>query len=273
MKKKIIVSSIIVIVVLLIIYYVYSNLVHSNSLKGYEKVEFILTIIGMFATFFGALIGALVAGNNSRKLFKQEIKMNDLQQHMDANIFILEEMNIIKDKIRRIESDLNKSFPFYPHILEDIKKNYEEISHKLEELRINHLKNASIIIYHDILQFKTIIDKHSKSFEYPISKIETEKLIEETLNLKVSETNWIEWSTNYIKEDKLIYEHLRKLEDTHGNYIEIPISDIVAKNREFFDERLKELKKGIYNINNVYNFMNYRNTHDLKNEYIGLYED
>lgn len=88
-----------------------------------------------------------------------------------------------------------------------------------------------------------------------------------------TETNWIEWSTNYIKEDKLIYEHLRKLEDTHGNYIEIPISDIVAKNREFFDERLKELKKGIYNINNVYNFMNYRNTHDLKNEYIGLYED
>lgn len=274
MKKKykiIILISIIIFMISLIFLYLY--LLKSNSLKGYERVDFILTIIGMLATFFGALIGALIAGNNSRKLFKQEIKMNDLQQHMDANISILEEMEIIKDKIKRIENDLNESFPFYPQILENIIKNFKEISHKLEDLKIKHLKDASIIIYHDVLQLKITIDEQSKFFKYPISKRETEELIEKALNLKVADIHWVEWSTKYIVDDKLIYEHLRKSEDMYGNYNEIPIPDIVAKNRGFFDERLKQLKKGINNIIETYDNMNYKSTYDLKKDYIELYED
>lgn len=270
MKRK---TRIILFIIVIILISIYLFLLRHGFLKGYERIEFILVILGMFSTFFGAFIGAKIAGNNSRKLFKQQIKMNDLQQHMDANISILEEMNSINDNIKKIESELKKSFPFYPQTLENIMNNFEEIKNKLERIKVKHLKDASIIIYHDVLQLKTSIEEHEKIFKYPISKRETENLIEKTLNLKVSEVHWIEWSTKYFEDDKLVYEHTREFEDMHGDYIEIPITYIVAKNKDFFDERLKQLRKGISEIVSAYKNMNYKNTYDLKREYIELYED
>jgi len=250
----------------------YWLLIKFQFLQGYERIEFILTILGMIATFLGAYIGAKIAGNNSRKIFKQEIKMNDLQQHMDANISVLEEITEVGSAIEKIEGNLKTSYPFHPETLGKIVSSYAEIYKRLNKLKKNSLKESSIIVYHDVFQLKSKVDNQRKVFELPINKAETRQLIEKTLNLKVVDKHWVSWTKDNFNHGELEYEHLRQPHELKGENYNIPISDMITKNKDFFDDKLKDLRNGLNEIKSAYNNMNYKSIEDLKKNYIELFE-
>ncbi|MBF0749786.1 hypothetical protein [Mammaliicoccus lentus] len=76
-KKQL--RSIVVLIFVSMISIVSFGLVISQMVENkyiYETLIIILTFIGLFATFGGAYIGAKISGDNARKLYEKQKKMN-----------------------------------------------------------------------------------------------------------------------------------------------------------------------------------------------------
>ncbi|RIN43255.1 hypothetical protein, partial [Staphylococcus succinus] len=103
-----------------------------DFLKQYEKIDVTVGIIGLATTFLGAYLGAKIAGNESRKLFKQELKMNDLSKNMDVNLEVLEDIEDVKGKIDFINK-LNRNSKFLePSSLRQLQATSKDASYTLE---------------------------------------------------------------------------------------------------------------------------------------------
>lgn len=268
MKKPLKIFSFSILAILLL--YLLLYLFKLNFLEGYERIEVIIGVLGMFATFFGAYIGAKIAGDNSRELFKQQIKMNDLQQHMDANIFVLEEVSEVSNLIKKIEINLNDKNVFYPENLEDIHTTYSEIYKILNVLKKYRLKEASIIIYHDIFKLKAEVDKNVEIFKYPISVNETPKLIENTLKIELGKDDWVSWTKNNFENEQLVFTQWKGPLNIERVVYKMSISEIVENNKNFFENKLETMNSSLKQINRIYNDMNYKNIEDLRSSYLEL---
>ncbi|PTI60513.1 hypothetical protein BU110_14295, partial [Staphylococcus shinii] len=120
--------------------------------RSFEQAEVIIGILGLVTTSLGAYLGAKIAGNESRKLFKQELKMNDLSKNMDVNLTVLENIEFVKRKLDNINY-LNSNYFLEPDITKRVKDTAKEIKVKLTEIKKENLSSASVILYSDIQKF------------------------------------------------------------------------------------------------------------------------
>lgn len=245
-----------------------------DYLKQYEKIDVTVGLMGLITTFLGAYLGAKIAGSESRKLFKQQIKMNDLQQNMDANLLVLEKIDKISKYIDDLNKLLSKSNVFHPRNIEKINLKYNQIRKILFEVKDNELSKTSIVIYSDIMKFIDKVVKVEKIFLLPIPNNETEKLISNTLDEVMPDDFIYSWTSNNINQNNELVVTIRKNKgDFIGEENLIPIKKIVDTNKNYFDDKLKSLKSNLNNLKISYNNMKYKNTDDLIAEYSKLYKD
>ncbi|MEN1895196.1 hypothetical protein [Staphylococcus nepalensis] len=248
------------------------NFIGIGVLKKYERLEVIIGIMGLVTTFLGAYIGARIAGSESRKLFKQQIKMNDLQQNMDTNIKILEEIGKIPKHINKISDLLYGSKALYPKNIEKIKDEYKKISDVSKKVKDENLSKSSIVIYRDVMHLTLNIHSLEDFFFRPISFSDTKKLIQNTIDDNLSPTSHYSWSTQiFDRENKVKYP----VEDYKGEpFIKsVSVEEIIKENPQFFKDKLGELKKRIKFLDKQFNKMTYKNLDDLINDYSKLYKD
>lgn len=250
------------------------NSIKLNVLKPFEKLEVIIGITGLFTTFLGAYIGAKIAGSESRKLFKQQIKMNDLQKNMDSNIFVLEKLDSIPEYIKEIKIMLNKTDMFHANNLEEMKEKYKEILNVLNDVNEKELSKSSVIIYRDVMNFIITVQSSRNLFLYPINNADCEKLVANTLDIDLPESFLCSWTSNNFNEHKeWIVTIRRDPDDLYGDEKFIPIEKITRCNKRFFDQKLKSLKEKINYLDKEYAKMTYKSTHDLISDYSKLYKD
>ena len=94
--------------------YILSNIETENKLEGYTIS---ISFIGLFATFGGALVGALIAGRYSLKTVNEQRKMNQIQS-----------INEIQSILLFYDEALIK---FYGQIFESIGTNNEEVKKRI----------------------------------------------------------------------------------------------------------------------------------------------
>ncbi|WP_210618372.1 hypothetical protein [Mammaliicoccus lentus] len=250
------------------------NIIKLNVLKPFEKIEVIIGVTGLFTTFLGAYIGAKIAGSESRKLFKQQIKMNDLQKNMDSNIFVLEKLDSIPEHIKIIKKLLDKHDVLYANNLEKLNGTYKQILYILNEVKEKNLSKTSIVIYRDVMNFNNKVQNSKALFLYPINNTDCEKLVSNTLDVDLPEIFLCSWTSNNFNEYKeWIVTIRRDPEDLYGDENLIPIEKIIRSNKRFFNQKLKSLKDEINYLDEEYAKMTYKNTDDLISDYTKLYKD
>lgn len=260
-----------VVIIIIILFPILCIFIASNPTL-YERLDILIGSTGMVATFFGAYIGARIAGSESRKLFKQQIKMNDLQQNMDTNIKILEEIGKIPKHVNKIIGLLYGSKAVYPKNIEKIKDEYKKISDISNKVKDENLSKSSIVIYRDVMHLTHNIHTLEKFFFEPISFNDAKKLIQNTIDDNLSPTSHYSWSTQIFDRENKVGYPVEDYKD--GSFIKsVTVEEIIKENPQFFKNKLGELKKGIKFLDKQFNKMTYKNLDDLINDYSKLYKD
>lgn len=250
------------------------NSINMSVLKPYEKIEIIIGITGLFTTFLGAYIGAKIAGSESRKLFKQQIKMNDLQQNMNSNLFVLEKIEIIPTYIDEINILLNKPYALHPNNIESIKNKYNQILNILNEVKEQHLSKTSIIIYRDVMNFSNKVQNSKNLFLVPINNSDTENFVTNILNIDLSNNFMCSWYSSNFNEQNNWKIYIRESpQDIIGKEVLIPLEKVIGYNQAFFDEKIKSLKERTKALNQEFENMVYKSNDGLINDYSKLYQD
>lgn len=239
-----------------------------NFLKQYEKIDVTVGIMGLLTTSLGAYLGAKIAGNESRKLFKQELKMNDLSKNMDVNLTVLENIEFVKRKLDNI-NHLNSNYSLEPDITKRVKDTAKEIKVKLTEIKKENLSSASVILYSDIQKF---CEKYNYIFiklDDIININDTRKLLKNINKVIDPNTSVNSWEKYPVCKNGNIY-----IENSQNDDLEpISVDLIIEENKDFFEQKRNEVKKLIDDINVVFNNMEYKNRNDLIKEYTKLYKD
>lgn len=248
------------------------NSIKISVLKPYEKIEVVIGVTGLFTTFLGAYIGAKIAGNESRKLFKQEIKMNDLNNNMSINLDVLEKLEYVKTKIDYINDLIRNNQFLTPDVIQKIQANSNYIYEDLNKLKDKHLSYTSVILYSDIQNFHRSFCDFNLEIKRIIDIDETRKLIKSVENSDVPE-QWIMLWENYYMDSKnyiyFMYDNDKGEEITE----KISVDLITKKNKEFFKDKKEMLEKHFDNANHSFNIMKYKKRDDLIKEYTELYKD
>lgn len=238
-----------------------------NFLKQYEKLDVIIGIMGLITTSLGAYLGAKIAGNESRKLFKQELKMNDLSKNMDVNLTVLENIEFVKRELDNI-NHLNSNYFLEPDITKRVKDTAKEIKVKLTEIKKENLSSASVILYSDIQKFCEKYNYIYIKLDNIINIDDTRKLlknINKAIDPNTLVSSWHEYSVFNQRE---IY-----ISNSQNDDLEIVSVDlIIEENKYFFEQKRSEVKKLIDDINAVFYNMEYKNRNDLIKEYTKLYK-
>lgn len=239
--------------------------------RSFEQAEVIIGILGLVTTFLGAYFGAKIAGSESRKLFKQEIKMNDLNKNMEINLNVLEDIEYVKRKIDFI-NELNRNSKFLePSSLRQLQATSKEANYTLERLKNGNLNKASVVLYSDIQNFY----KEFKNFNYKIQNmIDTDATRDLLKNVKKNEIPMELiglWKDFYESSDNYIYFLVDNGREEITKKISVDL--IIEENKKFFEDKKVEIKNLSHKINDSFNDMQYKNRKDLIEEYTKLYKD
>lgn len=247
------------------------NILGYSLLKSYEKIETVISIIGLITTFLGAYFGAKIAGNESRNLFKQEIKMNDLSKNMDINLEVLERIEVIKKNIDYMK-ELNKSNYLDPETTQILIDESRKIKDNLNGIKRDKLSSTSVILYSDIHNLYNEFDKVNREINGIINPDETKKILS---NIEIQNTYipYISyWNRYSVFDDGVILIDVIDSEDK-DKLEEVSLDLIINSNLAFFEEKRKKVNNLLSNIYNVYNTMKYKNRIDLIKEYTKLYRN
>lgn len=242
-----------------------------NMWKSFEQAEVIVGILGLVTTFLGAYFGAKIAGSESRKLFKQEIKMNDLNKNMEINLNVLEDIEYVKRKIDFI-NELNRNSKFLePSSLRQLQATSREADSRLESLKNENLNKASVVLYSDIQNFY----KEFKSFNYKIQNMidndTTRDLFKNVRKNEIPMELIGLWKDLYVAPDNYIYFIMDNGREEITKKISVDL--IIGENKRFFEDKKVEIKNLSHKINGSFNNMQYKNREDLIEEYTKLYKD
>lgn len=246
------------------------NILGYSFLKSYEKIETVISIIGLITTFLGAYFGAKIAGNESRNLFKQEIKMNDLSKNMDINLEVLESIEEIKKNIDYMK-EFNKSNYLDPEATQILLENSRKIKADLNYIKEDKLSSTSVILYSDIHKLYNEFEKVNREINGIINYDETKEILSNIVipNKCISVINY--WNKYSVNDGAIIIEVI----DSEGKekLEKISLDLIIKSNIVFFEEKRKKVNTLLSNINNVYNKMKYKNRIELIEEYTKLYRN
>ncbi|MDW4289975.1 hypothetical protein QI122_08040 [Staphylococcus saprophyticus] len=189
----------VVIAVLIVCYLVIDILIDFKNAK--EVLPIIISVFGLFATFGGAYLGALIAGKYSlRTVEKQFIneRKNNLNKVVvtlsfyNISLFkvfnsIFKQINTCNDKIERdIKNDISLNVIFEKYI-----KSGDEYKYTISEHYINYIREYNDLIKELSPQFSYFIIKGKKNSNFYLNKIFVLSQYIEILYsvIKVSNTN------------------------------------------------------------------------------------
>lgn len=243
-----------------------------DYLKQYEKIDVTVGLMGLITTFLGAYFGAKIAGSESRKLFKQELKMNDLSKNMDINLDVLEKIEYVKKKINFINNLIRDNTCIEPNGLKQLQTTSSEINETLIKVKDEYLSQTSIILYSDIRIFYENFNQYNNEIKRFINYDETRKLIKsvEKNDIPIESINL--WENYFVDNNKNIF---LLFNNDKGEEIseKISVDLIIKKNKVFFDDKKEKVEKIFDNVNQSFNNMKYKNRDDLIKEYTKLYKD
>lgn len=240
--------------------------------KSFEQAEIIVGIMGLITTFLGAYFGAKIAGSESRKLFKQEIKMNDLSKNMEINLDVLENMEYVERKINFINKLIRGGGFLEPDGLRQLQRTSNETKEILSKVKDEYLSQTSIILYSDIRTLYENSNNFNNEIKGIINYDETRRLIKsvEKNDIPIESINlWEHYSVDNKKNISLLFSN-----DKREEIIEkIQIDLIIKKNKIFFNDKKEKVEKIFDKVNCSFNNMKYKNRDDLIKEYTKLYKD
>ncbi|UBV34039.1 hypothetical protein JGY90_10015 [Staphylococcus xylosus] len=242
-----------------------------DFLKQYEKIDVTVGIIGLVTTFLGAYLGAKIAGNESRKLFKQELKMNDLSKNMDVNLEVLEDIEDVKLKLDNI-NNLNKTYFLDPNLTKRVKENSNKINEILNRVKKEGLSSASVILYSDIQKLCEKFSDFNTKIHNIITTDDTKGFFE---NIKIQGSSIFVvslWENYFINNERKIF--IDTLDNVGNDMLEaISVDLIIEGNKSFFEEKRNAVEKLVEDIYVIFNDMEYKNRNELIKAYTKLYKD
>ena len=230
-----------------------------------EQIRMYILYIGMFTTFGGAYLGAKISGQNAKKLYENDLKIRDIENHMSANIKVLNEITNSKKILEEVKNILEDSDYFYPHNLLKIWTDNSKVNESFKEIENEIINKASLSINIDFDNLlnqtvnlnNTVKGKLSDSGEsYIIQFLDDD----ETL---LTLGNWIYYQTQQ-NQEKLIV-NVQKNGDTVLK--EISIKEIFNKNKNIFADKHTTIYGEVIEWLNCYNNMEYKTKDDLKKVY------
>ncbi|MDT0655114.1 MULTISPECIES: hypothetical protein [Staphylococcus] len=194
-----------------------------QSTISFERVKntlpIMISIISLFTTFGGAYLGAEISGHNARELFEKDIKLRDIENHLSANIKVLEKINESTQKLFQLKEIVNKDNYYHPYNLRKCADIINKVNSNYDEIKDKHLYNASLIIYIDFEELHKRVKTLNIVNEFNNS-IKTEELIREELNKEEKLNTSILWNFVNIDESS----------DTIPVELVSPNNDIYIKN-------------------------------------------
>lgn len=178
--------------------YILSNIDPENKLEGYTIA---ISFIGIFATFGGAYLGALIAGKYSLRTVEKQF-INERKNNLNKvvvtlsfyNISLFKVFNSIFKQINtsndKIERDIKNDIPLNV-IFEKYIKSGDEYKYTISEHYINYIREYNDLIKELSPQFSYFIIKGKKNSNFYLNKIFVLSQYIEILYsvIKVSNTN------------------------------------------------------------------------------------
>lgn len=267
------IKILVIIFLILILAYILGILVQKTGLEN--PVEISLLFIGLFATFGGAYWGAKISGENSKEIFKQDLKLRNIENNITGNIGVLRNIEKIKIEIDENNklNDNNETNKYYiqSNFL-DSSKHIEEMDKIAEEIKDHHIDKASLIInidfddlYENIKALKKI---KNDLFEYKLREEMCNKFLEdgETLNRPLPE--WGDFRV--IKSEKICILIVDGVEPVNKY---VSIDDFYMKNQNIFDNAKKDIMIEMKKITKSYDNMKYKSRKDLKEQFNILFDE
>lgn len=230
-----------------------------------EKIRMFILYISMFTTFGGAYLGAKISGQNAKRLYENDLKIRDIENHMSANIKVLNEITNSKELIDEVRNTMYKPDFFYPYNLNKIRSNITSIKEVFSALEKETINKASLSINidfddlnHQTTELYNILKKEFFGEKQPDLK----KFIDDDEELLSSEM-WLYHQTNI--GQKKIFLSVKK-----GNDIlekEVDMMEIYQNNQKIFSEKIVNIGVQVGEWINSYYNMEYKTKDDLKKVY------
>lgn len=252
--------------------YILSNVDPENKLEGYTIA---ISFIGIFATFGGAYLGAKISGENSKEIFKKDLKLRNIENNITGNIAVLKNIEKIKTEIDENNklNDNNETNKYYiqSNFL-DSSKHIEEMDKIAEEIKDQHIDKASLIInidfdglYENIKALKKI---KNDLFEYKLREEMCNKFLEDGEKLNRPLAEWGDFRV--IKSKKIC---IPIVDGNVPDYKYVNIDDFYMKNQEIFDNAKKDIMIEMKKITKSYDDMKYKSRKDLKEQFNILFDE
>lgn len=267
------IKILVIIFLILILAYILGILVQKTGLEN--PVEISLLFIGLFATFGGAYLGAKISGENSKEIFKKDLKLRNIENNITANISVLKNIEKIKIEIDENNklNDNNETKKYYIQSNFLDSSNHIEKMYKIaEEIVDHHIDKASLIInidfdslYENIKELKEVKDN---LFEYKLCEEMCNKFLVkgEKLNFPIPE-----WGHFTLNKSKEICIPIIDGVESVNKYVNI--NDFYMENRKVFDNAKQDIMKEMKKITNSYDNMKYKSRKDLKEQFNNLFDE
>lgn len=264
-------------IVVILFVFILSLFLGSLALKfGQENsFEIALLFLGLFATFGGAYWGAKISGENSKEIFKKDLKLRNIENNITGNIVVLKNIEKIKIEIDEINklNDNNETKTYYSQSnYVDLSKHIEEMYRISEEIVGLHIDNASLIINIDFDNLYEVIkllkEVKNNSFNYKSREEMCNKFLDDGEKLNRPLPKWGDFSSNKI--DKIC---IPIIDGVEPDYKYVNIDNFYKHNQNIFDETKHNIMEEMKKINNSYDNMQYKSRKDLKEQFNNLFDE
>ncbi|MBF2777849.1 hypothetical protein QI089_09435 [Staphylococcus saprophyticus] len=217
-----------------------------------EILQIIISIVGLFATFGGAYLGAKVSGENASQIAKKERIISSVMNNLEFNKDILNDfnLNITKDLKEIIEmnnlKDIDSLIVFYVKLTR-LKGNLESI------IKSGTQKGVFSLILFDYENLKEYIDSLFKIVQYEYTK--TFGLVGKSIGLKEGGTLAEFSDQNYIR-----------FEEQDNRRFVVAIISGIEKNKSVDMEKLNSM----YKKSDINTEIIFENVHKVRNTWGGF---
>ncbi|AUJ74299.1 hypothetical protein SE1UMMC_07930 [Staphylococcus epidermidis] len=250
-----------IILVIISSYLAIGEITKFKNVKGILQI--IISIVGLFATFGGAYLGAKISGDNAKELFEKDIKIRDIENHLSVNLNVLEKINVCKDKLVEVNNTLEDEKFYHPCNFKKYKENIESVSNLLNEIQDKYINCASLIInmdfdslynfFQEVYETKYII-KTEKTQAFLLNYFDKQQINSET-------RMWHDFAEYNSTSNDCIFPNIIDIpaENNEG----ISVKEIYEDNSECFESIKKELQNSVKKWLEQYEIMEFKTKEDI----------
>lgn len=216
--------------------YILSNIDPKNKLEGYAIA---ISFIGIFATFSGAYLGALIAGKYSLKTVEKQF-INERKDNLNKvvvtlsfyNISLFKVFNSIFEQINtcneKIEADIKNDTPLNLIFKKYIKPG-DKYGYIFEERYTNYIKEYNDLIKELSPQFSYFVRKGKKNPDYYLNKIFVLSQYIEILYSEVKIRNSNEKYINIKDSEELLLKTFKTLLEVNEEIINVDNDELYKR--------------------------------------------